>query len=373
MALIGEVLSPQGLETFLSYMVESNLAHEASTGERPSPLCLWGRHGLGKTACVLDFARSRGWPLAYCAPAQFEEMGDFHGLPVKSESSGQTIYLPPKWVPKEKGPGILLIDDVNRADDRILRGLMQLLQRYEMFSWKVPAKWQIVCTANPEDEEYSVTPMDEAMLTRMLHVAVKFDVKAWAAWAVANGVDPRGISFVLTYPEVVTGKRTTPRSLVQVFSKLSRIPDLKQDLDLVRTLAMSGLDDVTVNALMSFIASDLEHLVSAEEILEADSFDGVRSRIVAAATGSAGRQGQGGTVRVDRLSVICTRLVLAIAGRAYAKPSARNKANLIAFLGMKELPADLRFSTHRDIAALSGHRAALVQDPSLAKLVLGTV
>lgn len=370
MAVIGEVLSSHGLEAFLAYMVESNLAHEEATGERPSPLCVWGRHGLGKTACVLEFARSRGWPLAYCAPAQFEEMGDFHGLPTRSEATGQTIYLPPKWVPKEKGPGILLIDDVNRADDRILRGLMQLLQRYEMFSWKVPPRWQIVCTANPEDEEYSVTPMDEAMLTRMLHVGMKFDAKAWASWAVANGVDSRGIDFVLTYPEAVTGRRTTPRSLVQVFAKLARLPDLKQELDLVRTIAMSGLDDVTVNAIMSFIASDLEHLVTAEEILEATAFDDVRSRIAAAAVGKGGK---GGTIRVDRLSVICTRLVLAIAGRGYAKPSARNKANVIAFLGMKELPTDLRFSTHRDIAAMPGQRTDLVKDPALAKLVLGTV
>jgi hypothetical protein len=71
--------------------------------------------------------------------------------------------------------------------------------------------------------------------------------------------------------------------------------------------------------------------------------------------------------------VICTRLVLAVAGQAYAKPSARNKANVVEFLGMKELPADLRFSTHRDIAALPGQRAGLVKDPRLAKLVLGTV
>jgi MoxR-like ATPase len=367
MAVIGEVLSARGLEAFLAYMIDSNLAHEEATGERPSPLCVWGRHGLGKTACVLEFARSRGWPLAYCAPAQFEEMGDFHGLPMRSEASGQTIYLPPKWVPKEAGPGILLIDDVNRADDRILRGLMQLLQRYEMFSWKVPPRWQIVCTANPEDEEYSVTPMDEAMLTRMLHVGMKFDAGAWASWAVANGVDSRGIDFVLTYPESVTGKRTTPRSLVQVFAKLARIPDLKQELDLVRTVAMSGLDDVTVNAIMSFIASDLEHLVTAEEILEAEDFGAVKPRVAAAAAG------RGGAIRVDRLSVICTRLVLAVAGQAYAKPSARNKANVVEFLGMKELPADLRFSTHRDIAALPGQRAGLVKDPRLAKLVLGTV
>jgi MoxR-like ATPase len=294
-------------------------------------------------------------------------MGDFHGLPVKSQGTNETIYLPPDWVPKVEGPGILLLDDINRADDRILRGLMQLLQNFEMFSWKLPAKWQIVCTANPEDDEYSVTTMDEAMLTRMLHTNMIFDVKSWAAWAIENHVDSRGVNFVLTYPEAVTGKRTTPRSLVQVFSQISSIVDLKQEIKKVGTIARSGLDESTVGSFLSFINSDLEFLVSAEEILEAKSFEEVRPRIVAAS------KGKGGTVRLDRLSVICTRLVLAISGSQYAKPSEKNKNNLVSFLLMPELPADLRFSVHRDIVSLPDQRPTLVQDPALAKLVLKTV
>ena len=40
------------------------------------------------------------------------------------------------------------------------------------------------------------------MLTRMLHTTLKFDAKIWAEWAYGAKVDERGISFVLTYPEV---------------------------------------------------------------------------------------------------------------------------------------------------------------------------
>lgn len=367
MSVYGETLNAKDLDEFLAFLLDSNLKNEMEAGNRPTPICIWGRHGLGKTASVVDFARKRGWKLAYCAPAQFEEMGDFHGLPIKSQGTNETVYLPPDWVPKEDGPGILLLDDINRADDRILRGLMQLLQNFEMFSWKLPSKWQIVCTANPEDDEYSVTTMDEAMLTRMLHTNMVFDVKSWAAWAVTNKVDSRGINFVLTYPESVTGKRTTPRSLVQVFSQISGIGDLKQEIKKVGIILRSGLDESTVSSFLSFVNSDLEFLVSAEEILEAKTFDEVRPKVVAAS------KGKGGTVRLDRLSVICTRLVLAIAGSDYAKPSAKNKANIVSFLMMPELPADLRFSVHRDIVSLPDQRPTLVQDPALAKLVLQTV
>jgi len=367
MSTYGDSLNAEDLEEFLTFLLESNLQNEINNQDRPTPICIWGKHGLGKTQIVQEFAKKRGWGLAYCAPAQFEEMGDFHGLPIKSQGGTKTVYLPPDWVPIAEGPGILLLDDINRADDRILRGLMQLLQNFEMFSWKLPAKWQIVCTANPEDDEYSVTSMDEAMLTRMLHTNMVFDVKSWATWAIANKVDSRGINFLLTYPESVTGKRTTPRSLVQVFSQISGIADLKTEIKKVGTIARSGLDETTVSAFLAFINSDLEFLVSAEDILEAKSFDDVRPKIVAAA------KGKGGTVRLDRLSVICTRLVLAIAAKEYAKPSAKNKANIVAFLLMPELPADLRFSVHRDIVSLPDQRPSLVQDPALAKLVLKAI
>ena len=49
-------------------------------GERPTPVCIWGLHGIGKTELVRDLAQARGCQFVYIAPAQFEEMGDLHGM-----------------------------------------------------------------------------------------------------------------------------------------------------------------------------------------------------------------------------------------------------------------------------------------------------
>ena len=57
--------------------------------------------------------------------------------------------------------------------------------------------------------------MDDTMLTRMMHLTLVFDPKSWTIWAEAAGIDHRGIDFVLTFPEVVTGIRTTP--LLELF------------------------------------------------------------------------------------------------------------------------------------------------------------
>ena len=363
----------------LEHVFRTNLNNEEASaakasdgyGKRPTPICIWGSHGIGKTAVVKDLAKKHGWKFRYCAPAQFEEMGDLHGLPVRLDPNPDvqgdesTVYMPPDWVPKEddEGPGVLLLDDLNRADDRILRGLMQLIQEFEMFSWTLPRKWQIVCTANPEGGDYSVTPMDPAMLTRMLHMTMIFDVKSWARWAMNAGVDPRGIAFVLTYPEVITGERTTPRTLTQFFDQIANIDDLKSELELVNVLARSALDDITATTFLAFVNDGITQLIEPSDILDAKDFKPIAKQI------SDLSKGEGDAKRVDRLSTICTRLYLHLSAEKYTAESHHAK-NLVAFLLLDDLPNDLRFSLHRDLITISEEIANMLRDPKLAKLVI---
>jgi hypothetical protein len=356
------------LEAFIRHTILTNEAVEAKGG-RKTPVCIWGDHGIGKTQTVEKFAADNGFKYAYIAPAQFEEMGDLLGMPKivwANDHMERTVFVTPDWVPKEEGPGILLIDDVNRADDRILRGIMQLLQNYELVSWKMPAKWHIILTANPDGGDYSVTPMDFAMLTRMMHITLTFDVKRWALWAEQNQIDPRGISFVLTYPEVITGERTTPRTLVQFFENITAIKDLKKDLPLIKMLADACLDANTVTAFIAFLNNDLGKLITPEEILNAKDFKTeVFERIKSVVDGQ--------TKRVDILSVICTRLVhyLNAGSQVFKKAQVDNVKE---FLLMEFLPNDLRHITLRDLIESPNKSikdAKLISDPRLGGIFLG--
>lgn len=367
----GPKLDAVALERVLSYIFHRN-DDVGSRGKRGTPVCIWGTHGLGKTDLVKSYAASRGWQLAYCAPAQFEEMGDLHGIPTVHDptpdqpNSGDeyTVFAPPEWVPKSKGPGILLLDDINRADDRILRGIMQLLQNFEMVSWRLPEQWQIVATANPEGADYSVTPMDDAMLTRMLHFTLNFDVKAWAKWATAAGVDPRGIAFVLNYPETVTGKRTTPRTLVQFFEQIQGIHDLKAEMELVATLAASSLDETTVAAFINFVNDELSTLLHPEDILSAKTNKEWQKRFQELAKGKDGGK------RVDRISAICTRLYLHVTAEKY-RLQERHAANFAEFMLDEAIPNDLRGGLMMDLSKHSSPvTKALLADKRLSKLLL---
>ncbi len=360
------------LKEILSHIFNRN--NELSELEKKgTPICIWGTHGLGKTQIIRDYALEKKWKFSYIAPAQFEEMGDLHGMPTVVDPDGNivgdeyTVYSPPDWVPREEGPGILLLDDINRADDRILRGCMQLLQNFELTSWKLPPKWQIVATANPEGGDYSVTPMDGAMLTRMLHATLKFDAKIWAEWAYKANVDKRGISFVLTYPELVNSERTTPRSLTQFFEQITPIENLKENLQLVEALALSSLDEVAVSTFISFVNDELIQLIDPEEILDTKDFKSVEKKIKDISVDDSGAK------RVDRLSTMCARLYLKLVSDSYLQEKNHGK-NLVQFLLLDTIPNDLLMSLYIDLQKHGGDQIKeMTRDKKLANKLLSTL
>jgi hypothetical protein len=360
------------LREILSHIFNRN--NELSELEKKgTPICIWGTHGLGKTQIIRDYALEKKWKFSYIAPAQFEEMGDLHGMPTVVDPDGNivgdeyTVYSPPDWVPREEGPGILLLDDINRADDRILRGCMQLLQNFELTSWKLPPKWQIVATANPEGGDYSVTPMDSAMLTRMLHATLKFDAKIWAEWAYKANVDKRGISFVLTYPELVNSERTTPRSLTQFFEQIASIENLKENIQLVEALALSSLDEIAVSTFISFVNDELIQLIDPEEILDTKDFKSLEKKIKDISVDDSGAK------RVDRLSTMCARLYLKLVSDSYLQEKNHGK-NLVQFLLLDTIPNDLLMSLYMDLQKHGGDQIKeMTRDKKLANKLLSTL
>ncbi len=358
----GARVSAEGVASLLHHALDRLMKGD----EQPTPICIWGLHGIGKTELVRDVAHARGCDFVYLAPAQFEEMGDLVGMPqiaAKEDGEALTRFAPPEWVPRRPGPGILLLDDVNRADDRILRGIMPLFQNYGLVSWSLPPGWLIVCTANPDGGDYSVTTLDDAMLTRMLHITMTFDPHVWARWAERNGIDPRGIHFVLAYPELINGRRTTPRSLVQFFNSLRGIEDLRENTPLVSLLAEAALDTETAQAFLSFVQLNMDKLPTPEDILLTEPFEAMARRLERLIN-------EGQTKRLDILSVIVTRLTNYLLARQQLLSEAELD-NLRAFLRMSLLPNDLRLAMAQELAsAKRSDLSRIYADPQIGQLLL---
>lgn len=220
----------------------------------------------------------------------------------------------------------------------------------------------IVLTANPDGGDYSVTTMDDAMLTRMIHITMEFDVKAWARWAEQAEIDPRGVDFVLAYPEVINGTRTTPRSLVQFFKAIHNISDLKQNLDLVKALADGCLDMETAVAFINFVNMDLDKIVAPEQILGAPDFKMIAGQIRDSVDGK--------TKRMDILSVIMTRLTNHVIYRG-EKLDDKSFDSLKSFVLLPFIPNDLRLAMAQEL--VSSNKAELKKlyaVPEIGKLIL---
>lgn len=381
MRTYGTQLSAKELSRFLDFSFKQN-ERATDRGQRGAPICVWGTHGIGKTESVITFANARGYTVVYCAPAQFEEMGDLHGIPevfdptpeLPNSGNELTIYRPPQWLKEaiqnvdEDKPGVLILDDFNRADERILQGCMQLLQMYALFSWRLPPRWQLLLTANPEGSVYKVAEMDDAMLTRMIHVTMRFDAACWAEWAAAEGLDHRGIEFVLTYPDVVDGQRTTARSMTQFLRQIGGLDDYtaEESLWYIRVIGEGTIAPKAVDRFIEFVTREQGEIIQPLEILEARSFAKVEGRLKAILN-------DGGIRRNDLLSTICTRLILYILSDGYTFKT-KHRTNLVKFLISEVMESSLRFRVHGAIANAPANikesRAKLIKDPKLAKAIL---
>lgn len=335
-------------------------------------------HNTSKTACIKQLTKIPveykgkkydGIKIVDIPLAQIEELGDVLGLPetfvelekdgnkkwvmkdfienmmkhdwTPTEKSPVTKYAKPSWVPEEECPGIILFDDGNRASQRIMKGLMQLVQDYKTISWELPKGWTIVFTGNPDNRWNQVTSMDTAQLTRMKHVTMEIDAKEWAKWATENDLDARGINFILKYPEMMIGKeRTNPRTLAEFFYMLKKYPQkLSQDdrLSVYRD-ASSLLDEETVDVMMTFFLRDVELVIDPEMILNDN----------AKALKELEKLMKGSEPRIDIVNVVNDRLVAYLSADNYEFKQEHVKGVQNWMLD-KNLPKDVAYGFIRNI------------------------
>ena len=401
----GLVKTVEGVRRFLKTAFELNREAEAKNRDRFTA-CVWGHAGIGKTTIIKDFAgeevmwegkKHNGRQVHDVPVAQFEEMGDLHGIPldcvlmrnngdehwvaqkdevvrayrengwsIDTSVQPRTLMAPPPWVPDKPGPAILLLDDWNRASIRIIKGIMQLLQNYGMVSWKLPPGCNIVLTGNPDEQDYLVTTIDQAIITRIKHVTLKEDASEWAIWATGEGIDKRLINWVLGYEEMMIGKeRTNPRTLAEFGRYLTRVKSIEGEREDVLMQAHALLDEETVAAMMVFFTRDMENIVEPEEILQGHekAFKHIQDLMT-----------KRKEARIDVVSITFERLFAHMV-QPECKQTAGRIKNFQKCITMDCVPEDMRHSICRRIARRreGAFNRWIVGDKKLKKLIMETL
>lgn len=214
----------------------------------------------------------------------------------------QMAYCPPKWIADTTGGGgILILDDWNRADIRFIQAVMELVDRQEYISWKLPKDWHIILTANPDNGDYLVNSIDTAQRTRFISVNLKYDVDVWAKWAEKTQIDNRCINFMLMHPELVTSN-VNARSITNFFNSISSIENFEDNLPLIQMIGEGSVGSEFSSLFTMFINNKLDKMLSPKDIILHDN----EAYIIGELRNIIGRDD---AYRADIASILATRVV----------------------------------------------------------------
>ena len=319
-------LNVEELKSFIKHMVNNN-QHIQAQGKVPVAINIEGDAGLGKTSAIMQLGKELNMQVVKLNLSQLEELGDLVGFPVKEfeiqNAEGKTTWInesqinaatvkgykvigkrmshaAPEWIQGKGEGGFLILDDYTRADHRFMQATMEILDRQEYVSWKLPKNWHVILTTNPDNGDYNVTSLDVAQKTRFISVELKYDSDVWAKWAENAGIDGRCINFMLMHPELVT-QRVNPRSITTFFNAISSIDKFEDSLPLVQMIGEGSVGADFSSMFTMFINNKLDRIISPEDILTKD-----KDYVMGALTNAVGKDDN---FRADISSVIATRLI----------------------------------------------------------------
>jgi len=288
-------LNVHELKDFLKHIIDNNRYLQENNKPMVSTEVV-GDSGIGKTSSIVQLADELGLNFIKLNLAQIEEIGDLVGFPIRQfemkdkktsewvdensvedyrkkgfESTGlnRMSYCPPEWISGKTNGGILLLDDWNRADMRFIQAVMELIDRQQYISWKLPKDWHIILTSNPDNGDYLVNSIDNAQKTRFISVNLKFDLKCWGKWAEESKLDGRCINFMLMHPELVT-KQVNSRSVSMFFNSISSIKSFEESLPLIQMIGEGSVGSEFSTLFTMFINNKLDKMISPENILTQD-------------------------------------------------------------------------------------------------------
>ena len=378
------------LKDFMKHMVVNN-QHIQKEGKVPVAVNVEGEAGLGKTSSIIQLAKELNFDVEKINLSQIEELGDLVGFPVKEyqiqNKEGHTKWIAdaqlaaatkagfkvvdkrmthavPEWIQGKTEGGFLILDDYTRADPRFMQATMELIDRQEYISWKLPNNWHIILTTNPDNGDYNVTSLDIAQKTRFISVDIKFDVKVWSRWAETANIDGRCINFLLMNPEVITTD-VNPRAITTFFNAISSIPKFEDQLGLIQMIGEGSIGAEAASMFTLFINNQLDKIISPEDIMTKDEAYvlGVLKSCV----------GEGDDFRADISSILATRVINYSLSTAEKGGVPKDMIDRIITLTTKceSFTTDLKYYMIKDI--VNGNKtkfAKLMTHPDVVKMAV---
>ena len=160
---------------------------------------LVGNHGIGKSEILTEYFAAKGMRVVPLFLGQMSDPGDLIGIPNRNESTGKTEFMPPWWFPLDGTPIVLFLDELNRARPEVLQTIMDLALNRTLAGRSLPEGSRIISAVNAGDQ-YQLTDLDPALVSRFNVMAFRPTVQEWLLWADREGVDGRVTAFIRENP-----------------------------------------------------------------------------------------------------------------------------------------------------------------------------
>lgn len=236
-------------------------------------IMLVGRHGIGKSQILENHFQTQGQQVVSLFLGQMSDPGDLIGIPNKNEKTGKTEFMPPYWFPLDGKPIVLFLDELNRARPEILQTIMDLALNRKLAGRSLPKGSRIISAVN-EGDEYQLTDLDPALVSRFNIYHFKPTIEEWLTWAQDKGLDERVVGFIESNRDYLDGEmlRTLDSGLEKTPDRRAweRVSALLENIDTINDTAKKAVAGVVgAKAAARFFESFSERRVlSAKEVLQ---------------------------------------------------------------------------------------------------------
>jgi MoxR-like ATPase len=240
-------------------------------------IMLVGKHGIGKSEILTSYFNSKGMKVVTLFLGQMADPGDIIGIPSQVEkqdaegkATSRTDFTPPYWFPQDGQPIVLFLDELNRARPEILQTVMDLTLNRKLAGKALPEGSHVISAVNDGDE-YQLTDLDPALVSRFNIYEFKPTVEEWLNWAVSQKLDERVINFIQDNPTWLDGdtkeyrgleKSADRRAWKHVSDVMLKVDDIKD----IHKRIIAGI--VGAGAAAAFIQSAQQrHAITGKDLL----------------------------------------------------------------------------------------------------------
>ncbi len=273
-----------------------------AAGEVP---LLVGETGIGKTALARELAKKHDWSLIGIDGNLLKE-GEIGGLPtiaayqrhdsqghlVEEKTTVYAVHHKLRRIDEERAKGktvLLFIDEINRCEHAVQQELMNLILNREINGYALSPDVRIIAAMNPANSyDYETVDMDAAQENRFVWLHMEPDYLQWLDWAAENGISPKVMEFIATFPEYLDKHNdddinATPRSYERI-SDLYAIYAAQPDAypkSVFFNVIRGNVGKLIAEEFVNFVFSDAKALISYDDVFAGEQLNETVSKKVA--------------------------------------------------------------------------------------------